>query len=219
MKKYLKFTLLQCIVVNIVNYYYGAAVGTEKQDCPTCFGKAKSCGLLPACLNCVYNESCQYVVAHPVASGSKRDKRGHHVSVEQYQYAAEIAAEESPFFDDPDPDDYEKPIYSNADMQHMLEFFLRGVDDYSLAIIECILREKHFMASQVAKAFGVSREAMHRKLIDSCKKYPILSEMLRTTLYRCKRLSDPANRASIAGRRKKGVDTKSKVEKQKEFQW
>lgn len=129
------------------------------------------------------------------------------MSFEQYQYAREIASEEEPVFDEPEPEgDYNKPIYSNADMQHLLEFMLRGVDDYSLAIVECVLREEHTTASQVARAFDVSREAMHRKLIDSCKRYPCLAVMLRFTLYRCKMLADPARRGSIAGRGKREVD-------------
>ena len=186
-------------------------MASSSNDCPQCFGIASSCGQLPACTSCQYQESCRYCADNPAPSGHGRDKRGHHVSFEQYQYAREIASEEEPIFDEPEPEDnYNKPIYSNADMQHLLEFMLRGVDDYSLAIVECVLREEHTTASQVAKAFDVSREAMHRKLIDSCKQYPYLAEMLRGTLYRCKMLADPARRGSIAGRRKREVDAAGK---------
>lgn len=180
----------------------------SSNDCPQCFGNASSFAKLPACKTCQYRDACQYCAVNPIPDGSQRDTRGHHVSFEQYQHAEEIACEEKPYYDEPAPveNSYDKPLYSNADMQHMLEFMLRGVDDYSLAIVECVLREEHTTASQVAKAFGVSREAMHRKLIDSCRQYPYLAEMLRSTLYRCKMLADPARRGSIAGRRKRDVD-------------
>lgn len=197
-------------------------MASSSNDCPQCFGIASSCGQLPACTTCQYQESCRYCADNPAPGHSRRDTRGHHVSFEHYQYASEIAAEDKPPFDEPEQQakaEYDRPIYSNADLQHLLEFMLRGVDDYSLAIVECVLREEHTTASQVAKAFGVSREAMHRKLIDSCKQYPYLRDTLRCALYRCNLLANPENRSGIAGRRKREVDAGGKGETKEQMEF
>ncbi len=194
-------------------------------DCPSCFANAQSSGTLPACKTCQYIESCRYCADNPAPGRFARDSKGHHVSLEAYAFAEEIAATDDVLtaaeeVQQPEAYDYDQPIYTNADMQHMLEFMLRGVDDYTLAIVECVLREKHTTASQVARAFDVSREAIHRKLVDSCKQYPVLSEVLRCALHRCKMLADPAKRGSITGRRaradKSGTHNHKKTQEHKQ---
>ena len=195
--------------------------GESNGDCPVCYGDAAQCGRLPDCQACKYADSCRYYADNPAPDGKQRDTRGHHVSLDRYGFAREVAAKDEPYYDERPGgkgDDYQQPVYSNADLQHLLEFMLRGVDDYSLAIVECVLREEHATASQVAKAFGVSREAMHRKLIDSCKQYPYLRDTLRCALYRCNLLANPENRSGIAGRRKREVDAGGKGETKEQME-
>lgn len=184
-------------------------------DCPSCFGDPEKCGAVSACLECEYVESCRYYCENPAPPRYGRDSKGHHVSMEAYGYAEEVAAlPDAAAVPGQDEEEYNAPIYSNADMQRLLEFFLRGVDDYSLAIVECVLRENCASAAQVAKAFGVSREAIHRKIIDSCRQYPYLRDTLRCALYRCKMLADPENRAAIAGRRLRKVSAPGSNDKE-----
>lgn len=182
-------------------------------DYPICFGKPAKCRKTPQCAECVYVASCAWYCDNPPPKRFARSSTGHHVSMERYQYAEEVAAvpdDAASVYDADTADDYNtRPIYTNADMQYMLEFLLREVDDYTLAVVECVLREGHTTASQVAKAFGVSREAMHRKLVDSCQQYPALREVLRGALYRCKALADADNRSNITGRRARPAKPKN----------
>ena len=53
-------------------------MASSSNDCPQCFGIASSCGQLPACTTCQYQESCRYCADNPAPSGHGRDKRGHH---------------------------------------------------------------------------------------------------------------------------------------------
>lgn len=185
---------------------------TTNNDCPACYGKQAQCGKLPACSACAYAESCKFYAATPASGRYARDSKGHYISFEHYQFAEEIA-DKMPVYCDaeqPGADDYTKPVFSAADMLHMLEFLLRDVDDYTLAIVECALREDLTTASEIAKAFNVSREAIHRKVVDACKRYPHLADVLRCTLRRCKMLADPANRARIKGRKVKSIDNRGK---------
>lgn len=184
-------------------------------DNPICYGQPEKCGCLPECATCQYAESCRWYIDNP-APFDKHGKstRGHWVSYERYSYSAETAKDCDPPDDSEveavpqseqmvpnDDDDYNKPVYSQADLHALLVFLLREVDDYTLAIVECVLREDHTMASTVAKAFGVSREAMHRKLMDSCRRYPELAAMLKSVMYRCKSLACVDRRGSIIGRK------------------
>ena len=178
----------------------------ENDDCPTCYGKASSCNKLPACESCAYLDSCLWYVANPDPEpNGERSSKGHFVSFEAVQFSEEIAEipdkASSVLPDEPEISDADKPKYSERDFKHLIEFFLVGVDDYSLAIVLCAMREDNHSAADLARAFSVSREAMHRKLLDTCKKHPEIGYMLRGVLQRCVLLSKPEMRSMITGRR------------------
>ncbi len=193
-------------------------------DILDCYGKRH--GMLASCNRCEYAESCRWAAANPEPyDGHGRSRRGHFVSYEQYAFAREVAAEpDRPHCDEEARElaeaerlEYDTPIYSNEDLEAILRFLLREVDDYSLAVAMCVLREGHTMASETARAFGVSREAMHRKIVDSCRKFPVLAALLKGALYRCKKLSDIHERHNIAGRRNAGKAGQAKKQMELNF--
>lgn len=176
------------------------------EDCPTCYGVSASCGKLADCSFCEFADSCRWYIDNPDPEpNGERSSRGHHVSFEAVQFSEEVAeipdrhTENLP--EDREKSDEDKPKYSENDFKHLLEFFLVGVDDYSLAIVLCAMREDNHSAADLARAFDVSREAMHRKLLDTCQKHPEIGFMLRGVLQRCVCLSKPELRRTIAGRR------------------
>ena len=195
---------------------------SAKSDCPTCYGQASSWNKLPACRTCPYLASCRWYIENPdPAPFSSRSTKEHFVSFESVQFSEAVASMPAP---DPTSaseaqEDGEKPVFSANDMRHMLEFLLRDVDDYSLAIVECALRTGCSSNAELARAFCVSREAMHRKLIDTCRAYPPLASVLRCILYRCARLANPDNRESIAGRRVQKKSNINNSNKQMEFKF
>lgn len=177
------------------------------EDCPTCYGVSASCGKLADCSFCEFADSCRWYIDNPDPEpNGERSSRGHHVSFEAVQFSEEVAeipdkSPEAPEELEQAKDEGDKPKYSENDFKHLLEFFLVGVDDYSLAIVLCAMREDNHSAADLARAFDVSREAMHRKLLDTCKKHPEIGFMLRGVLQRCVCLSKPELRHAIAGRR------------------
>ncbi len=186
-------------------------------DCPSCYGQKASFGNLPACSCCEYSESCKWYIDNPDPSpGWERMSTEHFTSFEAIQYSEEVAEIPAPEenADQPEDDGSDTPCFSPNDLRFLLEFLLRDVDDYSLAIVECALRSDCNSAADLARAFKVSREAMHRKLIDTCRAYPPLATVLRCVLHRCARLSNPDTREFIAGRR---VQNTNKDPNQLEF--
>lgn len=188
---------------------------TMENDCPSCYGKAEFWGKLPACSSCEFFESCKWYIDNPDPSpGWERSSTEHFTSFEAIQYSEEVADMPAPEeSDEPSPDDdSNEPVFSANDMRYLLEFLLRDVDDYSLAIVECALRSDCTSAADLARAFKVSREAMHRKLIDTCAAYPQLATVLRCVLHRCARLAKPETRETIAGRRVRLQPDKNQME-------
>jgi hypothetical protein len=100
-------------------------------------------------------------------------------------------------------------MFTYRDIVNLLEYLFRGVDDYSLAIVLCALREDCHSTTDLARAFSVSREAIHRKLLDCCALHPELGYLLRSVLYRCSTLSNPAVRPTISGRRTQKTTAKT----------
>ena len=166
-------------------------------DCPKCFA-SQGAGRLEGCPACPYAESCRFCAENP-DPGPGRYSKGHGVSVERYQWSQEIAT--PPDEPDEEADETEAaanaPRYSVREVEELLRFLLRGVDDYSLAVVIAALREGHATAAGLARSFGVSREAMHRKLVDIARRFPQLRGTLLLTLQRCNALSKPEVRHAI----------------------
>ena len=181
-----------------------------KNDAPHCFGKAESCGNSPACAVCIFTDSCRFYVENPPPREDERDSTGHFVSYDHIAHdkRAALNPEDAEKVADVD---YDAPYFSRADLEALLFFLLREVDDYTLSIAEEMLRGSHESAASIAKVFGVSREAMNRKIYDSCRKYPQLAVVFRGCLHKCARLARVDAIGKIDGRKnheKKGVKNK-----------
>lgn len=146
------------------------------KDCPKCYGTAET-GKKKECASCKYAESCSIYFKSPNC-----DRTSGHVSFEQYNWSEEVSDNDGLF---PAEQNQQEPKYTDVHMLAMLEFILR-IDDYSLAIIKSIISKNSLTSSDVAKAFGVSRQAMHRKILDSIRRNPELKAVFMSTLYRCK---------------------------------
>jgi len=175
-----------------------------QRDCPPCYGNAAAWNNTPACKTCEYLGSCKWYAENPDPyPPGERGKKEHFVSYEALAFSSEIADIPAPPEDNdlPENDPDEEPRFSAGDLRRLLEFFLRDIDDYSLAIVECALRTGSNSSADLARAFNVSREAIHRKLVDTCRDHPEIGTMLRGVLCRCARLANPETRETIAGRR------------------
>ena len=187
------FYYLNRLLVKTINRRAKAGANFEmSENYPQCFGKgAASSG--NSCDSCEFQESCEVCRNMP---DSKINRPLGFVSYDKYDYSREVADEQ---VDDRQDDDASDPGYSLHDMKQVLGFLLR-IDDYSLALLSEIITKNKSTASSVAKDLAVSRQAIHRKIRDSCLKFPELREVFKLYLYRCKSII----------RRKNGRDLKNK---------
>lgn len=151
-------------------------------DCPECFGKADRHGATPECSECEYLESCRVCCDIP---DRKINRRSGHTSYERYSYSEEVAASETIPDDSPKP--AARPRYTDDDLRQLLEVLLR-IDDYSLEILFEVMDGDIRSASDAAREFMVSRQAIHRKLMDSCIAHPVLKSIIKGYLQRCKKI-------------------------------
>lgn len=155
------------------------------QDCPECFGKPSKSGRLPGCPDCRYRESCAFCAND---DGSSCNRRSGHVSYDRYSYSREVAAEPQV------PEDCESlGEGDNASTQRVLEFLL-DLDNYSAELLHEVLHGEANTASDLARKFGVSRQAVHRKIVDCCTLHPELRKLFISRLYRCRRLLRDSDR-------------------------
>jgi hypothetical protein len=153
-------------------------------DYSQCFGIKAFCEKLdPECYLCDYIHACTYATRE-----RNPDGRQHQVSFERYAFSREIADETKSELE-PEPEDSAKDElrYTDRDMLRLLEYIL-NVDEYSLTLVINAISGKTRTASDLARIQNVSRQAIHRKLIDTCGRYPELKELLLGNLYRCKRI-------------------------------
>lgn len=182
---------------------------TDAEKVADCYGKRH--GKRAECASCEYGESCKYYGETQRQAESPRNRKL--TSYEASAHHDDLAVgPEIPGEADEILTERQKPVFSAADMERLLHFLLFEVDDYTVAIIECMLREEHDSAAQVAKAFGVSREAIRRKVTDSCRKFPELAQLFRDTLKKCARVAKQENRKFVSG--KKRIPKKLKRAKQ-----
>lgn len=162
------------------------------------------------CEDCEYRQACDVCLKMP---DKKINLRMKGVSYDRFSFSSEVASEDDTPFEkmakrEQDEARLADEQFSIDDLKQVVEFLLR-VDDYSYAILSEIVMENHTTASGVARKFGVSRQAMHRKIRDACVKYPELRQMLQIHLHRCRRIT---RGIKTTGKRRGGVS-----EKQQEF--
>lgn len=163
------------------------------EKAPECFENLKF-GKEPNCLTCEFAESCKlYSKTQP-----KMERRSGHVSYEALSFSKQVAeipieAETIELIEPvaaPQHEIDEKELkYSDDDFLKLMMFMLR-IDDYSLGVVESVINGNLLTASDAAKAFNVSRQAMHRKIVDSVRKHGELRAIFKINLSRCKKLRD-----------------------------
>ena len=96
-------------------------------------------------------------------------------------------------------------------MRRIIEYLL-DVDNYTAELASSVLHGGAATASDLAREFGVTRQAIHRKLVDCCTRHPELRKLFITRLFRCRRiLSDSAR---LKARKERNED-----ESQMEFEF
>ena len=152
----------------------------SSNDCPECFGKKESHGKTANCATCLFFESCQYC---SIYDGSECDKRSGHVSYERYSFSKETASKPD---DNTDNEDYSTNDNSGS-IRQVMEFLL-DIDNYTAELLHEVLHGDCDTTSKIARKFGISRQAVHRKIVDTCTLYPQLRSLFITRLYRCRRI-------------------------------
>lgn len=169
-------------------------------QCPACFGVEQKI-VKPVCISCEFREACKVCRDMP---DKKINRLLGFVSYDRFSYSREVADETGKPGDVHEEGELLKQqrYYTQEDLMYILSFLLK-VDDYSLQILSEIVVKGRTLASDVARDFGVSRQAIHRKIRDSCIKYPELREMFKAYLYRCKSIINKrANRNSVEKRKR-----------------
>lgn len=156
-------------------------------DCPECFGKPSKSGKLDRCQSCEFQESCDFCAKD---DGSSCDHRLGHVSYDRYSYSRETADEppESTTAADGGGDDPET--------LRVMEYLL-DLDNYTAELLHEVLHGNCATASDLARKFGVSRQAVHRKIVDCCTLHPELRKLFITRLYRCRRMMRDSKRLEM----------------------
>lgn len=160
-------------------------VSDYTEPAPPCFADAGKCEHLSFCASCGYAEACRFCADHPT---DQPNTRLGFVSYERLSGSDEVADPETIPALDLDADAAGRPVYSNSDLIALLDFFAT-LDDYSLALSLHVICVRPASVSDIARAFHCSRQAVHRKLLDSCARHPELRTLLRATLCRCYRLT------------------------------
>lgn len=151
--------------------------------CPECYGKPRDDA---TCLACGWLASCRVYANLPPADPKPLSR---HVS-----YEALTGGDGLPGCDeirrgdngDDDGDDGRK-VFSVDDMAVLVRLLLT-LDDYELRIMQQVIHGRYTSLSELARVFGISKQAMHRKLTDACAAHPQLASLLGVHLRRCRRI-------------------------------
>lgn len=157
-------------------------------DCPKCFGKRSTCGKLPQCDNCEYLESCRFCSED---DGSSCNRRLGHISYDRYDYSKDIAEQSSP----------EATALDDSETRRIMEYLL-DIDNYTAELLSEVLHGGCNTAADLARKFGVSRQAIHRKIVDCCTANPDLRKLFISRLYRCRRIMRNSKRLTEQAKRK-----------------
>ena len=153
-----------------------------------CYGHYKSC---ETCRQCEYCQSCQMYTA----TEDRMEVRFHHQCYEDIAHFALDAADYSSI---PGNEEDEDVSFGNLEelniilTRKMSEFlvFLVSLDDYDLGIIREIISPTigHTPnVAELARIRHISRQAMHRKIIDLAKARPELRDLLKCVLLKLRK--------------------------------
>lgn len=158
-------------------------------DCPECYGKVDTTGKLDQCLACEFAESCKYYAeTESLCNGTSG-----HVSYDRYSYSEEVASKDDVCFSDEPEND--------SEVLQVMEFLL-DLDNYTAELLSAVLHEGCYNTVTLAKKFGVSRQAIHRKIIDCCHLHPELRKLFITRMTRCRRILSDSYRLTKQNEKK-----------------
>lgn len=107
---------------------------------------------------------------------------------QDYDDVAEWAADLADFSNIPGDDEPtgDEPVRESLDLAGFLRFLL-FLDDYTLGILAEIIapsqsHAKRYSVADLARIHGISRQGMHRKVLDVARKSPELASLLRMTV-------------------------------------
>ncbi len=149
-------------------------------NCPSCYGKPKEDA---TCQGCEWLASCRVYASLPPADPKPLSR---HVSYEAMAGADGMAAGDGRKGGICDGDDGRK-VFSVDDLAVLVNLLL-SLDDYELEILMRVVHGRYASLSELARVFGISKQAMHRKLADACYRHPELASMLGVHLRRCRRI-------------------------------
>ena len=85
--------------------------------------------------------------------------------------------------------------------------FLCTIDDLTIELLDATLNGQARSAAEIGRAIGVTRQAVHRKLVDECCRHQELVGFFGLHLKRCRRILEKRKaREAKSRRRKKGLD-------------
>lgn len=158
-----------------------------KEVCPPCFGGSDS-GKKSDCERCVFLESCRFY-----AESSNCDRSTGDVSFDRYSYSSDVSSKPEECSDESESDSgVDNSIVGNGGALEILEFLL-DVDNYTAELLSEVLRGAN-STEELAKKFGKSRQAIHRKLVDCCTEHPELRALFITRLFKCRRILSESER-------------------------
>lgn len=170
-------------------------------DCPECYGKQDKCDKVQACRVCEYHESCRYFV-----DSNFSDRASGQTSYEKIAYSKQVSSAPSNI--------PSEPLDSDDSTLRVMEFLL-DVDNYTAELVSAVLHGNCNTTSDLGEKFGVSRQAIHRKIVDCCTQHPELRKLFYTRLYNCRRILTDS--ARLTKQKEKAAKKSGCNENQMEF--
>lgn len=154
-----------------------------------CFGHYISGDTSRGCKDCEYLTACQIYTE----TEGRMEQRSYNQSYDEIaEYAIDIAdTEHAPDLLAIENDTVSETEDSNealklADILH----FILYLDDYDLGIVREIIAPsttKNLSVAELARMRNISRQAMHRKILDLARKNPMLRDLLTCVLLKLKK--------------------------------
>ncbi len=165
------------------------------QNTKRCYGKFST--ETSRCRNCVYHESCRFYTA----TGKSVDSLSGLVSFDNT--VSEWLADEEHVPGCEEPENAAPQHHVLEELATLLRYLL-SMDAYTLGIVADIIapedapeRTGSVSVGELARHRNCSRQAMHRKLLASVRRYPELASLFQTTL---RKLGNAKSRFRCAGR-------------------
>ena len=146
------------------------------EQAPECWGKFDQCG-----------RRCEFAAACRLCTETE-SRMNRPIGGQDFDGVAEWAPDLADYSHIPgdEPEDVpEMETHGSADLAGFLNFILH-LDDYTLGILAEIIapsREgKRYSVADLARIHGISRQGMHRKMLDTARKSPELATLLAMTV-------------------------------------